>query len=423
MKSVRISSERHLSGTPRPGLFNGLARKIVLSRLNRLHTGHLCITERGRTTWFGEPEKDATLCAHIRIHEPGFYSDLAFGGSVGAGEGWMQATWDCDDLVSLVRLLLRNRDVLDAMDSGTARLTAPLQKLFHWVNRNTREGARRNISAHYDLGNEFFGLWLDETMMYSCAVFEREDMSLHEAQLARLDRVCRKLRLQPGEHVVEIGTGWGGFAIHAARNYGVHVTTTTISAEQFKLASQRVSDAGLHDKITVLNQDFRDLEGRYDKLVSIEMIEAIDTPLYRPFFEKCAKLLKPEGLMLLQAITIADQRYDPKRKSIDFIQRYIFPGSGLPSSAAMTGTVAGHTDMRLLDLEDIGLHYATTLRHWRTNFIEQLPEVRRLGYPEPFIRMWIYYLCYCEGAFLERAISDLHLVFSKPGFIKPLSLS
>lgn len=334
----------------------------------------------------------------------------------------MQGLWTCDDLVNLVRIMLRNRDVLDDMDRGTARLTAPLQRLFHVVNRNTREGARRNISAHYDLGNDFFALWLDETMMYSCAYFEHAGMSLYQAQLARLDRVCRKLQLQPGDHIVEIGTGWGGFALHAAQNYGVQVTTTTISEEQYRLACKRVQDAGLSEKITVLNDDFRDLEGKFDKLVSIEMIEAIDTPLYRQFFEKCSELLVEEGLMLLQAITIADQRFDPKHRSIDFINRYIFPGSGLPSSAIMTETVARHTDMRQLDLEDIGLHYATTLRHWRKNFRGHLQEVRAMGYPEAFIRMWDYYLCYCEGAFLERAISDVHMVFSKPGFRKPFAI-
>lgn len=420
MKSLPLSSSRHLSGTPKPGLFNGLARRIVKSRLERIHTGHVRLVEPDGATSFGRASAGTTLSAEIEVHDPAFYADVAFGGSLGAGESWMQGSWTCTDLVALVRLMLRNRDVLDKLEGGTARLTAPLQRLFHLVNRNTREGARRNISAHYDLGNDFFALWLDETMMYSCAIFERNDMSLHQAQLARLDRVCRKLQLQPGDHVVEIGTGWGGFALHAAANYGARVTTTTISGEQFALARQRVREAGLEDRIEVLNEDFRDLSGRYGKLVSLEMIEAIDTPLYRPFFEKCSSLLKDDGVMVLQAITIADQRFDPKRRAIDFIQRYIFPGSGLPSSAAMTQTAAKHTDLRLLDLEDIGLHYATTLRHWRARFHAQLEAVRALGYSESFIRMWDYYLCYCEGAFLERAISDVHMVFSKPGFRAPL---
>jgi cyclopropane-fatty-acyl-phospholipid synthase len=300
------------------------------------------------------------------------------------------------------------------MEGGAARFTIPLQKLFHWVNRNTHEGARRNIAAHYDLGNDFFSLWLDESMMYSSAIFERPDMSLHEAQQARLEHICQKLQLRPDDHVVEIGTGWGGFAMHAARNYGCRVTTTTISAEQYELAWQRVVDAGLHDRITLLLDDFRDLEGKYDKLVSIEMIEAIGHDLFVPYFRKCSELLKPDGAMLIQAITIADQQYEEYRKSVDFIQRYIFPGGHLPSLGVMTDAAARHTDMRLLGLEDIGLHYATTLNRWRENFIAQLDQVRRMGYPEPFIRMWEYYLCYCEGAFLERAISDVQVVFTKP---------
>ena len=239
-------------------------------------------------------------------------------------------------------------------------------------------------------------------------------MGLHEAQLARLDHICRKLELTPGDHVIEIGTGWGGFALHAVQNYGCRVTTTTISREQFEKARLRVAKAGLQDRITLLQKDFRDLEGQYDKLVSIEMIEAIDHGLFDTYFRKCSDLLKPDGAMLIQAITIADQRYEEYRKSVDFIQRYIFPGSGLPSSSVMTDSVARQTDMRMLGLEDIGLHYAVTLRRWRENFTAQLSEVRRQGYPESFIRMWEYYLCYCEGAFLERAISDVQILFTKP---------
>jgi cyclopropane-fatty-acyl-phospholipid synthase len=422
MKSVSLSSPRHLGKAPRTGVLDKLGRRAVFSRLERMQIGHLRLVLPGEEYRFGDSDPDAEPRASIEVLDPAFFSELAFGGSIGAGEAWMHGLWDCDDLVALVRLMLRNREVLDGIDTGTSRLTAPLKRLFHLVNRNTRKGARRNISAHYDLGNDFFALWLDATMMYSCAIFEREDMSLHEAQLFRLEQVCRKLQLKPGEHVVEIGTGWGGFAIYAAKHFGVRVTTTTISQEQYMLACERVEEAGLSGRITVLNQDFRDLEGRFDKLVSIEMIEAIDTPLYRTFFEKCSALLQDDGLMLLQAITIADQRYDPGRKSIDFNQRYIFPGSGLPSSAAMSQTAAQHTDMRLLDLQDIGLHYATTLQRWRARFHDKLDEVRSMGYPEPFIRMWDYYLCYCDGAFQERAISDVHMIFGKPGFRSGLNL-
>ena len=413
MKSVSLSSSRHLAGTPRPHILDRFAKRVVLAQLQRLQTGSLRLSDNGEDFKFGAAGP-ADTGVHIQVLDPRFYSEIAFGGSIGAGEAYMQAYWQCDDLVSLVRLLLRNRDVLDGMESGTARLTAPLQKLFHWVNRNTREGARRNISAHYDLGNDFFALWLDETMMYSSAIFPQPGMSLHEAQRARLDHICTQLQLKPEDHVMEIGTGWGGFALHAVSNYGCRVTTTTISREQYAKACERVAEAGLQDRITVLLDDFRDLEGKYDKVVSIEMIEAIDSDLYSAFFSKCSELLKPDGAMLIQAITIADQRYDEYRKSVDFIQRYIFPGSGLPSSAVMTDVTARVTDMQLLNLEDIGLHYAATLRHWRNNFFSNIEDVRRQGFSETFIRMWEYYLCYCEGAFLERAISDVQIVFAKP---------
>ena len=413
MKSVSLASPRHLAGTVKPSMLDGLARRIVLRQLERLERGNLRLTDGADHYRFGSAER-GSIAAEISVADPRFYSELAFGGSIGGAEAYMHGYWHCDDLVALVRLLLQNRSVLDGMEGGAARFTVPLQKLFHWVNRNTHEGARRNIAAHYDLGNDFFALWLDDTMMYSSAIFERPDMSLHEAQQARLDRICRKLQLKPDDHVMEIGTGWGGFALHAARHYGCRVTTTTISAEQYALAYQRVVDAGLHDRVTLLLDDFRDLKGQYDKLVSIEMIEAIGHDLLAPYFGKCSELLKPEGVMLIQAITIEDQRYEAYRKSVDFIQRYIFPGGHLPSVAVMSDVAARHTDLRLLGLEDIGLHYATTLNRWRENFTARLDEVRRMGYSEPFIRMWEYYLCYCEAAFLERATSDVQIVFSKP---------
>lgn len=413
MKSVSLASPRHLAGTVKPSMLDAFARRQVVRRLQRLESGALRVEDGASVTSFGNPAA-AEDPIRIQVLDPRFWSEVAFGGSIGAGEAWMHGFWRCEDLVGLVRLLLRDRHVLDAMEGGSARLTAPLQRFFHWVNRNSHEGARRNIAAHYDLGNDFFALWLDPTMMYSCAVFEAPGMTLHEAQVARLERVCRKLQLKPGDRVVEIGTGWGGFALHAAGRYGCHVTTTTISREQFDLASERVAEAGLQRRVTLLLEDFRDLDGAFDKLVSIEMIEAIDSPLYEAFFRTCANLLQPDGLMLLQAITIADQRYAAAQKSVDFIQRYIFPGSCLPSAAVLTATAASHTDLRLLDLEDIGLHYARTLNHWRRNFLARLDAVRALGYPEAFIRMWEYYLSYCEGAFLERAISDVQMVFSRP---------
>jgi cyclopropane-fatty-acyl-phospholipid synthase len=413
VKSVSLSSPHHLAGTVKPTMLDNFARRSVLRQLENLGTGSLRLTDGTDEFHFG-PGGTTGISAHIRVEDPRFYSEIAFGGSIGGGEAYMHGYWNCPDLVAVVRLLLQNRQVLDGMEKGIARLTEPLQKLFHWVNRNTHEGARRNISAHYDLGNEFFALWLDETMMYSAAIFENQQTGLHDAQIARMKHICERLQLKPDEHVVEIGTGWGGFALYAAQNYGCRVTTTTISQEQFDQARHRVAEAGLGDRITVLFEDFRKMEGQYDKLVSIEMIEAIDHGLLDTYFSKCGELLKADGAMLIQAITIADQRFDEYRKSIDFIQRYIFPGSGLPSSAVMTDCVARTTDMRLLGLEDIGLHYATTLHCWRDNFFARIEEVRQQGFSEAFIRMWEYYFCYCEGAFLERAISDVQLLFAKP---------
>lgn len=411
MKAVSLASDRHLAGTPKPRTLDRFAERMVRRQLGQLAVGRLTVIDGDQRDVYGSAEgPEATLT----VREPAFWSDIAFGGSIGAGEAYMRGAWACDDLVALVRLLLRNRDVLDGMEGGAARLTAPLQKGFHWVNRNTRQGARRNISAHYDLGNDFFGLWLDETMMYSSAIFERPDMSLFDAQVARLDTICRRLDLQPGDHLVEIGTGWGGLAIHAVKHYGCRVTTTTISKEQHALAAERIAAEGLEDRIELLLSDYRDLEGSYDKLVSIEMIEAIGWKQYDTYFRKCGELLKPGGKLLIQAITIAEPRYEEAKRSVDFIQRYIFPGSNLPSVSAMVSAIAKQSDCMVTGLHDIGLDYAQTLNHWRRRFFARIEEVRDLGYAESFIRMWEYYLCYCEGGFLERAISDVHLVAERP---------
>jgi cyclopropane-fatty-acyl-phospholipid synthase len=411
MKAVSLDSQSHLAGTPKPRALDRFAEKLVRRHLAALTDGRLTVVDGAQRDSYGSGDG---FEATITVREPTFWSDIAFGGSIGAGEAYMRGSWDCDDLVALVRLLLRNRDVLDGMEGGAARVTAPLQKAFHWVNRNTRDGARRNISAHYDLGNDFFALWLDETMMYSSAIFEHPDVPLHDAQVHRLDTICKRLDLQPGDHLVEIGTGWGGLAIHAAQHYGCRVTTTTISREQHKLAGERIAAAGLQDRIELLLSDYRDLEGEYDKLVSIEMIEAIGWKQYDTYFQKCGELLKPGGRMLIQAITIAETRYEEAKRSVDFIQRYIFPGSNLPSVKAMVNAVATQSDMMVTGLHDIGLDYALTLNHWRRRFFERLEEVRELGYPDAFIRMWEYYLCYCEGGFEERAISDVHLLAERP---------
>jgi len=409
MKAVSLDTPQHLTGSARPGMLDGLARHLLLQHLDALKLGTVTIHDGGQLYTFGENSGHTDLSATITVKDPRFYGDIAFGGSIGAGEAWMQGHWECDSLVNLIRIMVRNRQLLEGMEGGFARLTRYLKKWSHRLNRNTRLGARRNIAAHYDLGNDLFALWLDERMMYSCAIFEEQDSTLSQAQLARLDRVCQRLDLKPEDHLVEIGTGWGGLAIHAARKYGCRVTTTTISGEQYELACQRVEAAGLSDKITLLLEDYRDLEGRFDKLVSLEMIEAIGADQYDTYFAKCADLLKPGGRMLIQAITIEDERFEEYRKNVDFIQRYIFPGSCLPSLEVMRETIPRVGDMTVTHVDDIGLHYATTLNHWRHNFFDKISQVRALGYPEEFIRMWEYYLCYCEGGFLERSISTVHL--------------
>jgi cyclopropane-fatty-acyl-phospholipid synthase len=390
------------------------AERALRAQLTGLVQGALTLVHNERVTQYGLATPDCPFSVTLRVHDARFYSDVAFGGSVGAGEAYMHGYWSVDDLTALVRILLNNREVLDGMETGFARATAPLRKVLHWAARNTRRGSRRNIGAHYDLGNDFFRLFLDPTLMYSSAIFDRPGMTLEAASIAKMDRICRKLELQPSDHVLEIGTGWGGFALHAAQHYGCHVTTTTISRRQYEMATARVTTAGLSHRVTLLQQDYRDLSGRYDKLVSIEMIEAIGHQYLETYFRKCSALLEPEGLMLLQAITIVDQRYLAALHAVDFIKRYIFPGSFIPSIAALTGAAARASDLRLLHLEDIGPHYATTLRCWRENFFANIDSVRTLGYSEAFIRMWEFYLCYCEGGFIERATGDVHMLWAKP---------
>jgi cyclopropane-fatty-acyl-phospholipid synthase len=414
MKSVSIDSPEFLESSNKPTGLDALARRVVRARLESLRNGQIVVSENGRHETYGDVTSNLPLTVQLTIHDPRFYSDIAFGGAVGAGESYIHGRWSCDELTALVRILVKNRDVLLDMDSGTARLTRPLQKMFHWYNRNTRNGSRRNIAAHYDLGNDFYGLWLDERMMYSSAIFEHADRSLEAASVAKLDRICRKLKLTPDDHVLEIGTGWGGFAIYAAENYGCRVTTTTISSQQHDYARDAIAKAGLEQRITLLQSDYRDLESQYDKLVSIEMIEAVGHEFHDTYFSKCCELLKKDGLMLLQAITIADQHYERAKKTVDFIKRYIFPGGCLTSVTAMSDTLTRVTDMRIVDLEDIGPHYATTLRRWHERFSDSIDEVRGMGFSEEFIRMWRYYLCYCEGAFMERAIGNVQMLMMRP---------
>ena len=414
MSSLSIDSPEFLNKAEKPRWLDRLARRIVLSKLNELALGEITVVEGDRQQVFGQPHAEIPFAATLVVKSPAFYSDVAFGGSIGAGEAFIQDHWETSDPVALGRIMLRNRDVLDNVEGGAALLTRPLQKGFHWLHRNTRKGSRRNIAAHYDLGNDFYALWLDPEMMYSSAWYPSEASTLEEAAVAKLDRICQRLDLGPDDRVVEIGTGWGGFAVHAARNYGCHVTTTTISGQQHEYARQRIEAAGLGDRITLLQQDYRDLDGEFDKLVSIEMIEAVGHEYLETYFRKCSSLLKAGGQLLIQAITIADQRYERAKHDVDFIKRYVFPGGFLPSVTAMTATMTRQTDLRAIFVEDIGLHYARTLHDWRERFWARIEEVRAQGFEDEFIRLWDFYLSYCESAFLERAVGDVHLHAIKP---------
>lgn len=397
-----------------PRLIDQIARRGVMSLLARLHTGHIQLIDGQQMHDFGQP--DSMLKAVVTVRNPGFYSSLAFAGSVGAGEAYFHGDWDCDNLTALVQILVINRELLDTMDSGISKLMAPLNKLLHWLNRNSRRGSQRNIAAHYDIGNSLFELMLDSNMMYSSAIYTDQHNTLELASSHKLDVICQKLDLNENDQLIEIGTGWGGFAIHAASHYGCHVTTTTISQQQYTYARQRIKQLGLDHKITLLQKDYRDLDGQYDKLVSIEMIEAVGQENLDSYFNKCCELLKSDGIMCIQAITIADQRYSQALREVDFIQKYIFPGGSLPSITAMAESLTRSTDMMLYQLDDIGTDYARTLRDWRERFFQHESQIRELGYNEAFIRLWEFYLCYCEGGFMERAISTVHLLATRPGF-------
>ena len=396
-------------------LADRLARRLLLRRLANLKTGYLTLVEGNERFSFGDTEGPADLRATITVSDRRFYRSLVFGGSIGAGEAYMADYWRCDNLTALTRLIVLNERVLLEVDGGLALLAAPLRKLYHWRNKNTRQGSRGNIEAHYDIGNDLYALFLDETMTYSCGIFDLPESTLAEASIAKYDRICRKLALKETDHLLEIGTGWGGFSLYAASRYGCRVTTTTISPAQYEWAKERIREQGLEGRIRLLFTDYRDLSGTYDKLASIEMIEAVGHHYLETFFRQCARLLKADGVMALQAITIADQKYEAHKRDVDFIKRYIFPGSTLTSVTALCQTATRTTDLRLFHLEDITPHYARTLREWRARFFSNLEKVRALGYPEQFVRMWEYYLCYCEGAFIERYVGDVQALFVKPG--------
>ena len=392
----------------------GACRRAALGLLSRLQGGSIVLVEPGaRRFRFGEP--DAGLGATIEVHSPRFYRAL-LGGSVGLGESYRDGLWDSDDLVALMRIACRNLGPLDRWRRRLHPLLAPIERTVRRVPRNSRRAALKHISAHYDLGNDLFALYLDESMMYSSAVFPHPEASLAEAQEHRLELICRALELGPEDHLLEIGTGWGAMAAYAASRYGCRATTTTISREQREGALRRIRDAGVEDRVTVLLEDYRDLRGTYTKLVSLEMIEAVGWQYFDLFFRRCSELLEPDGLFFLQAILIDDRLYEVEKTARSFANTLIFPGGCLPSLETIGRSTARETDLTMIGLQEIGAHYARTLELWRERFVANSDLAGELGYDEPFRRLWTLWLAMSEAGFRERRLRDVQLLFAKPGY-------
>ncbi|CAM3779444.1 MULTISPECIES: SAM-dependent methyltransferase [Pseudoalteromonas] len=389
-------------------------KKLVFGAFNSLKVGHITLVHGNEVVHFGDHQ--SKLKVQLTVHDALMYKAFALSGSVGAGESYILGHWDCDNLTALIEIFAINQAELDAFEKKFAFFSNLYFRLNHFKNKNSQHGSKKNIVAHYDLGNDLYSSFLSTEMLYSCAVYPTKEATLEQAQSYKLDLICQQVDLQQGDTVIEIGTGWGAFAIHAATHYGCHVTTTTISDEQHAYVAQKIAELGLADKITLLKQDYRLLEGRYDKLVSIEMIEAVGHEFLPGFFQKCNALLKDSGAMLIQAITIGDQRYQHYLKNSDFIQQYIFPGGCLPCIDEMNKQIKQQTDMVVHSIKDIGVHYARTLADWRTRFIASWPEIDKVKFDQRFYRLWLFYLAYCEGAFRTRATSTVHLVARKPRF-------
>ena len=392
---------------------NHLYKKIIHQRLSQIKDAHIIINDGKSINKYGKP---GNLSAKINILDTAFYKNIILGGTIGASESFIRGEWSSPNLTNVIRVLARNTEAQDKLENLFTLLSQPFLKVMHKLNENSVRGSKKNISRHYDLSNDFFSLFLDKNMMYSSAIYKSSKTNLEDASTNKLDVICKKLNLKKTDHVIEIGTGWGGFAIYAAKNYGCKVTTTTVSIEQYKFSKQKIKEAGLGKKIKVLLKDYRLLKGQYDKLVSIEMIEAVGYQFYDEYFKIISQLLKNDGEALIQAITIKDQRYSKAIQSVDFIQKYIFPGSCIPSITAIQNSLTSSTDLVINDIRDIGHHYARTLADWRKRFLKNKQEIRKLGFDDKFLRMWLFYFAYCEGGFEEKVISDIHLHITKPGY-------
>jgi len=408
--AIEIDSAE-ITSTGRATLPKSLFRRSVLKHLSKIRNGKITLIEAGVHHHFGK-EADP-LSTTIRVHSPDFYKSLALGGGMGAAESYLDGQWQCDNLTALFQIFLRNKSEVSGLAKSPDWLKRFRDKIYDYYNRNTVRGSKRNIEAHYDLSNEFYQLWLDPTMTYSSGIFENEESTMEEASIEKLDRICRKLDISSEDHILEIGTGWGSFSIHAAKTYGCKVTTTTISENQYDLAKQRIKESGLDHLITIIKEDYRHLEGEYDKIVSIEMIEAVGHQFIPEFVETLNRLVKPGGKVAIQAITINEKQYSQYRKSVDFIKKYVFPGGNLVSVNHLLNVLKDNSTFRPIGMEEIGLHYAQTLNRWRESFEARLKDVRGQGFSDRFIRLWRYYLTYCEAGFLEKHIGTSQLVFEK----------
>ncbi len=403
----------HAASSKKTTFLASIFKKGVMNKFKRLKYGSIKIIEKDEILSFGDSESDDKVT--VTIHSNEFYVFLGSGGVNGVAEAYMAGYWAADNLVLLLQIIIKNKNILLSLDSGFVKLLNPINKIIHWSKQNTLKGSKQNILAHYDLSNDFYKLWLDSTMTYSCAYFENNSVSLEQASIEKIDRICRKLKLNKNDHILEIGTGWGSFSLHAAKQYGCTIDTVTISDAQYEYASKKIESSGLDSKINIFNKDYRKIEGKYDKIVSIEMIEAVGYQFIPQYFSKISSLLKKDGLVAIQGITYNDQNFEQYKNSVDFIKKYIFPGSCLISVAQISDVIKEYTDLAIVDMEDITKHYAETLNRWKANFIKVIPEVKKMGFSEAFIKMWEFYFVFCEAGFLERNIGDVQLVFSKSG--------
>ncbi len=413
MNNIRVDNVvDRLQSRKKRSYLSRFFKSVLLKKMQNIDYGQIHVQDGEEVFHFGHP--DSKLIVKVQINSPEFYVMIGSDGLLGAAEAYSNGLWSADDLVILIRIIIRNSDVMGKLESGWSNLMKPINSIIHLKRKNSLAGSKKNILAHYDLSNEFYKLWLDETMTYSCGIFEKDNTSMKDASIEKLDRICRKLSIQEKDSVLEIGTGWGSFAIHAAKNYNCHITTTTISDAQYKYVKEKIESSGLTDKITLLKTDYRKLEGKYDKIVSIEMIEAVGHEYVPLYFKKVASLLKDEGLFGIQGITYNDQQFDVYKNSVDLIKKYIFPGSCLISISQITDVMKKYTDLSLSHLEDITMHYATTLEKWRENFYTEIEDIKKLGFSNEFIKMWEFYFVYCEAGFKERHIGDYQFVFAKP---------